>query len=85
MTGAFITVKHGIGLVGGVVRGVPPDRCAGTCLAYLTEPCKTCPERPIKSVDIAFGDYETLDDAIRAGEVTPEEIDEFRRQITGGK
>jgi hypothetical protein len=81
---ATLTVKMGIGFVGGVVRGVPPEKCAGTCPAYLTEPCGTCPERPIKSVDISFGDYPAIEDAIRAGEITEEQVGEFRKQITGG-
>ena len=81
---AFVTTTQKIGLVGGVVRGRPPDTCAGTCLKYMTPECAQCQERPIKSVSISFGDEPDINTAILKGLVTPAAVEEFRKQITGG-
>lgn len=74
-----------IGLVAAVLRDPPPESCAGTCLAYMTDTCATCPQRAIRAVDIAYGQGMCVEDAIREGLVTPEQVAEFRRQVTGGQ
>lgn len=73
-----------IGLIGGVVRGPPPATCATTCLDRNTDICGTCSNRPIKSVDISFGEELDIETAIRKGLTTAAEVEAFRKQITGG-
>lgn len=81
---AFVTMHQRIGLVGGVVRGPPPSSCTSqSCKEYLTEKCGACEKRPIKSVEIGYGGDPDITAAIRAGLVTPEQVEQFRKQITG--
>lgn len=78
------TTTARIGFIGGVIRGPPPDTCATTCLDRNTDICGACSNRPIKSVDIAYGDEPSIDEAIRKGLITPASVESFRKQITGG-
>jgi hypothetical protein len=71
-----------VGLFGIVVRERIPLRCRQGFCTHRGMSCETCPARTILKVVITFRGKPALD-AITAGLVTPEEVEKFRKEITG--